>query len=365
MTTNAEVLPGLKRTLFGTTADGTPVDLFALTNRRGVVARIASYGGTLVSLDLPDRDGKPGDVVLGYDALDGYLARGCPYFGCLVGRYANRIAEGRFTLGGRTYELARNDGENHLHGGLKGFDKFVWAARAVGAAGSVGVELERRSEDGEEGYPGNLSVTVRFTLDDEDELRIDYSATTDRTTICNLTHHGYFNLDGAGNGDILEHRLMIDADRFTPVGKGLIPTGELRRVAGTAMDFTRLAAIGARIGSADEQIVAAGGYDHNWVLNRAGRELSLAARLVSPRTGRAMEVLTTEPGLQFYSGNFLGGDGAITGKGGKVYGRHAGLCLETQHFPDSPHQPGFPSTVLEPGETYRTTTIYRFSVADR
>lgn len=353
----------MEETPFGVAPDGTPVELYALANRNGLVARIATWGATVVSLHVPDRDGKADDVVLGFDGLEGYLRSGGSYFGCTVGRCANRIAGGELALGGRVYALARNDGENHLHGGLRGFDKRVWEARPLRAAGGEGLELERTSADGEEGYPGNLSVSVTYTLGDDDALAIAYLATTDRTTVCNLTHHGYFNLDGAGSGDVLAHRLRIDADRFTPVRAGLVPTGELRAVEGTPMDFRRLTPIGDRIDAADEQLAIAGGYDHNWVLNGRGEGVSLAARLESPRTGRAMELLTSEPGLQVYAGNFL--DGTIRGKGGRLYRKHAGLCLEAQRFPDSPHQPRFPSTVLAPGETYRATTVYRFSIVGR
>jgi aldose 1-epimerase len=297
---------------------------------------------------------------LGFASLEGYLANGRVYLGCIAGRYANRIRRGRFALDGREHQLARNDGENHLHGGVRGFDKVLWRARPLAPSRAAGVELSYRSPDGEEGYPGNLDVRVTYALTDENALRIDYRATTDRPTIVNLTHHGYFNLEGAGRGDVLGHVLAIRAGRFTPVGEGLVPTGELRPVGGTPMDFGRPTAIGARIGSADEQLARAGGYDHNFVLDRKGARPSLAARLSSPGTGRVMEVLTTEPGLQLYSGNFL--DGTAVGKGGRAYQHRFGLCLETQHFPDSPNQPGFPSTVLRPGDPWRSTTVYRFSV---
>jgi aldose 1-epimerase len=357
---SADNKKGIVKSSFGKTADGTDVDLYKLTNANGMVAKITTYGGIVVALEAPDRDGKSGDVVLGYDALKGYVENN-PFFGCIVGRYGNRIAKGKFTLKNQTYALACNFGENHLHGGLKGFDKVVWAGEPVSEDGGVGLKLSYLSRDEEEGYPGNLSVTVTYRLTNENALAIDYLAATDKTTIVNLTHHGYFNLDGAGSGDILDHVLMLNADRFTPVDKTLIPTGELRDVKGTPMDFTKPTKIGARIDSKDEQIGFGIGYDHNWVLNGAKGALSLAARVTSAKTGRAMEVLTTEPGIQFYSGNFL--DGTITGKNGKVYKRRYGLCLETQHFPDSPNQPSFPSTVLESGETYKTTTIYRFSVS--
>jgi aldose 1-epimerase len=353
--------PTVETSAFGSTPDGTAVDLFTLSNGRGAAARIASYGATVVSLQVPDRDGRLDDVVLGFDTLDGYLHHPRPYFGAICGRYANRIRRGQFTLDGREHVLARNDGENHLHGGKRGFDKVVWKARPLPARRGAGVELSYRSPDGEEGYPGNLDVRVTYALTGENALRIDYRATTDRPTLVNLTHHSYFNLDGAGRGDVLAHVLAIRAGRFTPVVEGLIPTGELRSVRGTPMDFTRPTAIGARIDSGDEQLAVAGGYDHNFVLGRTGARPSLAARLASPATGRVMEVLTTEPGVQLYSGNFL--DGTVVGKGGRAYGHRFAVCLETQHFPDSPNQPGFPSTVLRPGETYRSTTIYRFSVA--
>lgn len=352
--------PRVRKSPFGVAPGGTPVDLYTLASAGGAVARIATYGGIVVSLEVPDREGRAGDVVLGFDSLDGYLANGRVYLGCIVGRFANRIRGGRFALDGREHLLARNDGENHLHGGARGFDKVVWRASPRETAIGPGVELSYRSPDGEEGYPGCLDVTVLYALTDENALQIDYAATTDRPTIVNLTHHGYFNLDGAGAGDVLGHLLAIDADRFTPVVEGLVPTGELRAVRGTPMDFTRPTAIGARIGSEDGQLALAGGYDHNFVLNRRGGGPSHAARVASPASGRVLEVLTTEPGLQLYTGNFL--DGTVAGKGGRVYGHRSAVCLEAQHFPDSPNQPGFPSTVLRPGETYRATTLYRFSV---
>ncbi len=340
--------------------DGREIELFTLSNRPGAVVEIITYGGIVVALRVPDRAGVLGDVVLGYPSLDGYLADNRPYFGALVGRYGNRIAGGRFVLDGQAFTLARNNGENHLHGGILGFDKAVWTGKPILGSDRAAVELRYLSRDGEEGYPGNLSVQVTYALTDENALQIDYLATADRRTVCNLTHHGYFNLDGAGRGDILGHRLYIEADRFTPVDRGLIPTGELRPVKDTPMDFTQARLIGERIEAHDEQLAFAGGYDHNFVLRRKGGAApSLAARVEGASSGRAMEVLTTEPALQFYSGNFL--DGTIKGKGGLVYARRSGLCLETQHYPDSPNQPAFPSTVLGPGETYRTTTVYRFS----
>ena len=353
----AEAKSKIQKQAFGKTTDGQAVDLYTLTNASGVEARIMTYGGIVVSLKVPDRNGKLGDVVLGYDNLEGYLKEN-PYFGALIGRYGNRIAKGKFTLDGRQYTLAQNNGENHLHGGIKGFDKVVWKARELKSKDGVGLRLTYLSRDGEEGYPGNLSVTVIYTLTDKNELKIDYAATTDKKTIANLTHHSYFNL--AESGDILGHELMLNADRFTPVDKGLIPTGELRSVKGTPMDFTEPTPIGARIEQKDEQLGFGLGYDHNWVLNKKGAELSLAARVFEPTTGRVMEVYTTEPGIQFYSGNFL--DGSIKGKGGKTYHKRYGFCLEAQHFPDSPNKPSFPSTVLSPGQKYAQTTIYKFSV---
>ncbi len=348
----------VKKQPFGKTADGTPVDLYVLTNKNGVEAAVATYGGVVVTLRVPDRSGKLGDVVLGFDNLDGYLKQN-PFFGSIVGRYGNRIARGRFALNGVTYTLARNNGENHLHGGIRGFDKMVWKAKESSAGGASGVELTYTSKDGEEGYPGNLSVRVLYTLTENNELKIDYWATTDKDTVVNLTNHSYFNLAGPGEGAILDHRLRLNADRFTPVDAGLIPTGELRGVKGTPFDFQTPMAIGARIDHHDEQVKFGRGYDHNFVLNGGGGKLALAAEVTEPKTGRVMEVWTTEPGVQFYTGNFL--DGSIRGKGGKAYGRRHGFCLETQHFPDSPNQPSFPSTVLKPGAQYRTTTVFKFS----
>ncbi len=321
---------------------------------------ITNFGAIVVALKAPGRGGQFADVVLGFDSLDGYLKEH-PYFGAIIGRYGNRIAKGRFKLNGVEYKLATNNGENHLHGGIKGFDKVVWAARDVSTPQAPALELRYTSKDGEEGYPGNLDVTVIYTLTEGNELRIDYSATTDKDTVVNLTNHSYFNLAGEGNGDILGHEMMINADAFTPVDAGLIPTGELKKVEGTPFDFRKPAAIGARINADDPQIRYGKGYDHNFVLNRKGGGLELAARVAEPKSGRVMEVLTTEPGIQFYSGNFL--DGSVKGKGGKAYQHRYGFCLETQHFPDSPNKPNFPSTVLKPGGKYQTTTVYRFSVA--
>jgi aldose 1-epimerase len=349
--------PTITKEAFGETADHQPVDIYSLKNANGLEVRIMTYGGTVVSLKVPDRGGKFVDVVLGYDNLQGYLTNS-PFFGAIIGRYGNRIAKGMFSLNGKQYTLPKNDGDNTLHGGDKGFDKVVWRAREVRRRDGVGLSLSYLSKDGEQGFPGNLSVTVVYTLTNRNELRIEYAASCDKETVVNLTHHSYFNL--AGEGSILGHELMLNADRFTPVDATLIPTGELRPVEGTPMDFRKAAPIGARIDDQYEQIVLGKGYDHNWVLNGWNGQLKLAARAYEPTTGRVMEVLTTEPGIQFYTGNFL--DGSITGKGGHVYKKRYGFCLETQHFPDSPNKPGFPSTVLKPGQKYRSTTVYKFSV---
>jgi len=348
----------LTKAAFGRTPQGEPVELYTLKNGP-VEAAISSYGATLVRLIAPDRSGKPGDVLLGFDSLEGYLGDH-PFFGSTIGRYANRIAGGRFALNGTEYTLARNDGQNHLHGGLKSFGRVLWQARDASGASGPAVELRYVSKDGEEGYPGELSVKVTYTLTAAGELRIDYDATTTRDTVVNLTNHAYFNLGAAG--DVLGHELQIDAARYTPVGPGLIPTGELRSVAGTPFDFRTATAIGTRIEAQDEQLKLGKGYDHNFVLDPpAGTPEAprAAARVREPGSGRVLRVLTSEPGLQFYSGNFL--DGGVRGKGGRTYGRRSGFCLETQHFPDSPNQPGFPSTVLKAGERYRTTTIYALS----
>ncbi len=345
---------------YGKTKTGEEVSLYTLTNTKGLQATITNYGGIVVSLMAPDRDGKMADVVLGFESLEGYLA-GHPYFGAIIGRYGNRIGKGRFKLGGKEYVLAQNNGENHLHGGVRGFDKAVWKARDVSTPDAHSLELSYVSPAGEEGYPGTLTVTVTYTLTAANELRIDYAATTDAETVLNLTNHSYFNLAGQGEGDILKHEVMINADRFTPVDGGLIPTGELRPVEGTPFDFRTPHAIGARIGQDEEQLKLGLGYDHNFVLNRSGDGLLLAARVVEPTSGRQLEVLTSEPGIQFYTGNFL--DGSLRGKSGKVYAKRYGFCLETQHFPDSPNKPEFPSVVLKPGGRYQTTTVYRFSAA--
>jgi len=342
----------MKKESFGQTPEGEEVSIFTLVNTNGIKARIIDYGATLVSLEVPDRDGKLADIVLGFDSPDGYTGKDCPYFGATIGRYANRIARGKFTLDEVDYKLAVNNGENHLHGGVKGFDKVMWKGRQLQTDEAVDLEFTYISKDGEEGYPGNLSCTVIYSLTNNNELKINYKAQTDKPTVVNLTNHSYFNLAGAGNGDILGHELTINADRFTPVDKGLIPTGELRSVENSPMDFRKPMTIDSRI----DQVP--GGYDHNYVLNTSGDTTVLAARASEPTSGRVIEVYTTEPGVQLYSGNFL--DGSITGKSGKVYKKHYGFCLETQHFPDSPNKPNFPSVVLRPGETYTTITIYKF-----
>lgn len=353
---------GTTKSSWGKSPDGVEVGLYTLTNKNGMEVAITTYGGAVVSLKVPDRHGTLEDVVLGYDSLDGYV-NDKVYFGAIIGRYANRIGQAKFTLDGKTYTLAKNNGENTLHGGVKGFNKAVWTAREIQAKDGQALELTYLSKDGEEGFPGNLHVRVVYTLTDSNELKIEYSATTDKDTVVNLTNHSYFNLLGVGpgTGDVLGHVLMIEADKFTPVDSGLIPTGELRDVAGSPFDFRKPTAIGARINEDNEQLKLAGGYDHNFVLRRRmGAPISLAARVVEPASGRILEVWTTEPGMQLYTGNFL--DGSIHGKGGVVYTKHMAFCLETQHFPDSPNHAKFPTTELKPGERYHTTTIYKFSV---
>ncbi len=345
---------------FGKTPDGQPVDLYVLTAKGGAEACITNYGGAVVSLKVPDRNGKLADVVLGYDNADGYV-NDKSFFGALVGRYGNRIGHAQFALDGKTYTLAKNNGENSLHGGIKGFNKAVWTAKIIPAKDGQSLELSYLSKDGEEGFPGNLKVSVVYTLTDSNALRITYSAISDKKTVVNLTNHSYFNLAGQGSGDILGHLLIIQADKFTPVDAGLIPTGEFRDVAATPFDFRKELAIGARIDQDEEQLKLGGGYDHNFVLQRSNDpEESLAARVLEPVSGRVLEVWTTEPGVQFYTGNFL--DGKTIGKGGVTYPRRSAFCLETQHFPDSPNQPKFPSVVLNPGERYHTITTYKFSV---
>ena len=359
-TTDAAPQPGsTTKKPFGKTPDGQQIDLYVLTNKTGAEAAITTLGGAVVSLKVPDRNGKFADVVLGYDSGEGYVADKS-FFGVLVGRYGNRIGHAQFALDGKTYTLAKNNGENTLHGGVKGFNKALWSAKTVSVKGGQSLELSYLSKDGEEGFPGNLKVKVTYTLTDANALVIDYSATTDKKTVVNLTNHSYFNLAGQGSGDILGHQLMIAADMFTPVDAGLIPTGELRDVAGTPFDFRQSTAIGARINQDEEQIKIGGGYDHNFVLRPPmDRKEFLAARVTEPTSGRVLEVWTTEPGVQFYTGNFL--DGKVTGKGGVAYTKRAAFCLETQHFPDSPNQPKFPSVVLSPGETYHTITTYKFT----
>ena len=344
---------------FGQLENG-PLTIYTLTNVNGMEVRTIPYGAIIVSIRVPDRSGHMDDVVLGFDRLEGYLGTH-PFFGAVAGRYANRIANGTFSLDGQTYTLAKNNGPNALHGGLKGFDKKLWNAELFDHDGQVGVVYTVDSADGEEGYPGNLHVRVTYTLGRDNELAVEYEASTDKATPINLTQHSYFNLAGEGSGDILGHRLTIDAERFTPVDATLIPTGDLAAVDGTPLDFRRATPIGARIDADNEQLKIAGGYDHNYVLNRDRDAVLHAARLEDLRSGRTLDVSTTEPGLQFYSGNFL--DGKITGKSKHVYGRRAGLCLETQHFPDSPNHASFPSTILRPGERFRSKTVFAFGVS--
>ncbi|MGH9668387.1 MAG: aldose epimerase family protein, partial [Bryobacteraceae bacterium] len=335
------------------------VDLYTLTNAKGGEIAVMNYGGVIVSLKAPDRAGALGDVVLGFDTFDPYPKQ-TSHFGALIGRYGNRIGHARFKLDGVEYKLDKNDGQNSLHGGAKGFDTVLWDAKDASTPAAQALELSYFSKEGEEGYPGNLQAKVTYTWSDANELRIDYTATTDKDTVVNLTNHSYFNLAGQGEGDILQHELMIDADRFTPVDAGLIPTGELRSVQGTPFDFRKATAIGARINEKDQQLKLGNGYDHNFMLNHVSQTPTLAARARDPKTGRVLEVLTDQPGVQFYTGNFL--DGTIHGKGGKAYGFRSAFCLETQHFPDSPNKPSFPTTVLKPNEVYRTTTLFRFTV---
>jgi aldose 1-epimerase len=339
---------------FGT-ADGKPVTLYTLKNAQGSEAKIMNYGGIVQSLKVADKNGKFDDIVLGYDDVDGYI-KVTPYFGCLVGRYGNRIGGAKFNLDGKTYTLATNNGPNSLHGGVKGFDKVVW--NVVKATGNC-LELQYLSKDGEEGFPGNLDVTAVYTLTDDNELKLTFAATTDKPTVVNLTHHSYFNLRGQGNGDILGHEVYINSDKTTPVDSTLITTGQFADVTGTPFDFRKPTAIGARIDNPDTQLQYGPGYDHNWVINNPYGQLGLQARVHEPTTGRIMEVWSDEPGLQFYAGNFL--DGTITGKGGKVYQKRTGFCMEPQHYPDSPNKPQFPSVVLRPGQKYENTIIYKFS----
>jgi len=354
---------GLEQKPFGQTPDGQKVTLYELTNANGLRARVIDYGAILVSLEVPDKDGKFADVVLGFDDLDSYIKRN-PLFGATVGRYANRIANAKFTLDGTEYKLTANAGKNHIHGGKsKRFDKVVWTSRPVRSEEEVAVRLTYLSRDGDEGFPGNLDCAVTYTLTNSNELKISYEATTDKPTIVNLTNHSYFNLAGAGNGDVLEHQIMINADYYTPADEALIPTGEIQFVKDTPLDFSEPKTIGARI----SLLTQTRGYDHNYVLKNSpllafarkqGGSLVLAARVYEPASGRLMEVYTTEPGMQFYTANGMRG---INGKGGKVYNNHYGFCLETQHFPDSPNKPHFPSVVLRPGQKYNTVTLFTFS----
>jgi aldose 1-epimerase len=348
------VKANVKKESYGKTPQGEQVDLYTLTNAHGLHVKIITFGATIIGVETPDRDGKLANITLSCDSLADYV-KGHPFFGSTVGRYANRIGKGKFTLNGKDYALATNNGINHLHGGNKGYDKVVWKAEPVEMADSAGVVFTHESPDGDEGYPGKLTATVTYTLTNDNELKMEYSAVADKPTIVNLTNHTYWNLAGGGSGDVLKHELTLNADRYLPVDDGLIPTGELKAVKGTPMDFVTPLTIGSRIAEVK------GGYDHCYVLNRkeGDKGLSLVAKIVEPQSGRVMEILSTQPGVQFYSGNFL--DGTAQG-GGKKYEKHFGFCLETQHFPDSPNKPAFPSTVLKPGEKYQQTTVHKFSV---
>ncbi|MFG6176058.1 aldose epimerase family protein [Halomonas sp. THAF12] len=360
---------GVEASPFGELPDGREVTLYRLNNDNGLTLEVMNYGGIIVSLRAPDRTGHVEDIVLGFDDLESYLSdayrRLNPYFGALIGRYGNRIDQGRFALDGTTYQLATNDGDNHLHGGDRGFDRRLWQAEPFSTADGKGVRLSYTSADGEEGYPGRLETTVTYTLTGANTLEVRYRAETDKATPVNLTQHSYFNLSGEGDPSILDHRLTIHGDAFTPVDETLIPSGEIRDVAGTPFDFREPVPIGERIGDDNRQLARGGGYDHNFVLAMESAPLESprpAARVVDPDSGRVLEIATTEPGLQFYSGNFL--DGSVTGKAGAPYVKRSGFALETQHFPDSPNQPTFPSTILEPGDTYHSLTVYRFSTTD-
>jgi len=352
---------GVSKEAFGKMPDGTPVEKYTLTNVHGMKVSILTYGGIVQAIDVPDKNGKLANVSLGFDKLENYI-KDSPYFGAIIGRYGNRIAKGQFTIDGKQYQIPTNNGPNALHGGPKGFDKEVWAATPIESSNWVGVELTYLSPDGQMGFPGNLAVTVRYTLNNENELRIDYSAVTDKDTIVNLTNHTYFNLAGAGNGTVLDQVAMINSDKITPVDKTLIPTGELQDVKSTPFDFTKPMAIGARIHSDNEQLKNAepkqGGYDHNWVFNNPGDLNALAVRVTDPESGRTVEMYTTEPGVQFYTGNFL--DGSLKGIGGLTYEHWGAFTLEAQHYPDSPNHASFPSTELKPGEKYSQTTVYKF-----
>ena len=359
-TTSANTSSTITKSDFGKAPDGQPVDLYTLRNSKGAEACIMTYGGRVQKLLMPDKHGKFADVVLGYDTLDGYLSPDCPYFGALVGRYGNRIGNATFNLEGQTYTLAKNNHGNSLHGGLKGFDRVVWTAKpSIGTHGPQLV-LAYVSKDGEEGFPGNLEVTAIYTLTEKNELKLEFTAKTDKPTVLNLTHHSYFNLAGQGSGDILNHLVRINADQTTPVDSGLITTGAFADVAGTPFDFRKSTAIGARINDPDPVLQYGPGYDHNWVINKPLGQFGFMARVVEPKSGRVMEVWSDEPGLQFYTGNFL--DGTITGKEGRVYQRHGAFCMEPQHYPDSPNKPNFPSVELKPGQTFHNTIVYKFSV---
>ncbi|MDQ6788357.1 MAG: galactose mutarotase [Acidobacteriota bacterium] len=355
--TNAEAKSSVKKEMFGKTPDGKIIDIYTLKNSKNAEAKITNYGAIVSSLKVPDRKGNFADIVLGYDALESYL-KDTFYIGGIVGRYANRIAKGKFTLNGKEYTLAINNNDNHLHGGVKNFEIVVWNAKPSMNNNGASLELTYYSKDGEENYPGNLMVKVVYTLTENNELKIEYSATTDQDTIINLTNHSYFNLAGADSGSITKHVLQINADQFTPTDAGSIPTGELRSVKNTPFDFTSPTEIGERINADNEQLKFGGGYDHNFVLNKKNGAFALAAKVFEPTSGRVLEVWTTEPGLQFYSGNFLDN---VHGKNGKIYNKRDGFCLETQHFPDSPNEPAFPSTVLKKGEKFASETIYKFS----
>jgi aldose 1-epimerase len=352
--------PRIEKQSFGKTADGTEVFLYTLKNASGMQVKITNFGGRITTVEVPDRNKKFDDVVLGFDNVEGYTsgAAAGAYFGAIIGRYANRLAHGTFTLDGHTYHIPTNEGANMLHGGKIGFDKKVWHAKEISVHGLPALELHYLSPDGQEGFPGNLNVTVRYSLDNKDGLHLDYTATTDKPTVLNLTNHSYFNLEGAGSQTILNERLTIDADRYTPIDSTLIPTGAIDSVAGTPLDFRKATEIGSRINDNNEQLKLAKGYDFNFVLNHPGDLAKVAVKVEDPKSGRVMEVFTTQPGVQFYTGNFL--NGSVHGIGG-TYGHRSALCLETQHFPDSPNHSNFPSTVLRPGQTFRSTTIYRFS----
>jgi aldose 1-epimerase len=355
----------LQKKAYGKTPEGQSVEEYTLTNSNGMEVRILTLGGIITSIRVPDRNGDMANVVLGCSSLEDYLTKS-PYFGGITGRFANRIANATFKLNGTEYNLSSNDGPHSLHGGAKGFDKQIWQAKEIKTNDEVGLELSYTSPDGEEGYPGNLATTVTYRLDNDNALHIDYKATTDKPTLVNLTNHSYFNLTGEGTGKIFNHELMLNADHYTPVDSTAIPTGEIASVEGTPFDFRTPKVIGERIHSGDEQMVYGRGYDHNWVLNRTDSKdgvMILAAKLFEPNYGRVLEVLTTEPAIQFYSGNFL--TGTVVGSSGTTYRQSDGLCLETQHYPDAPNQPDFPSTVLNPGETYQTTTVFKFSVAGK